>query len=248
MVNIFNIFRKKTKDPSELWQETEMLLKPYEKPMWAPKVGNSEVSYLFSKFSGKAALVAKETWPACKRCKSPMQLLVQLNAKQFPAEMKSPFGEGILQLFCCDQCSKSLEDIKELPEISLVRVLDPKTQDLTGVESLPKTFSTPEKPIEGWEESVDYPNTAKLKSLGCDLKVDQAALLTEKGFPKVQDKLMGWPNWVQGIKYPKCSQCGSAMKLVIQIAPQDNLNIELPGGQCMHVIQCDKHKSEIVVV
>lgn len=53
-----------------------------------------------SKLGGTPFIARNADWPCCGVCSSPMDLFLQLNSRDLPAELADPFS-GLLQVFLC---------------------------------------------------------------------------------------------------------------------------------------------------
>ncbi len=235
MVNIFNIFKRKPKDPEVLWAELQETIAPYKKTAWVVETTDAESSYLFSKFSGKAALSVNEAWPACPDSDEPMHLLVQLNSKQLPDESASPFGQGILQVFYCDERGLQASQDNPFENNVLVRLLDPATQYLTTISSLPHAKQYVEKQITGWTAVDDFPSAEQLKALGCELDAEQAQLLSDKGYPIAQDKLLGWPTLSKSVNANLPESTELAKNVILEITALNNSQREFVNNVTLHI-------------
>jgi uncharacterized protein YwqG len=65
----------------------------------------------------------------------------------------------------------------------------------------------------------------------------------EKIFGKAatNDKLSGWPYWVQNVEYPVCPKCQSKMTYLFQIDSEDNVPFMFGDVGCGHISQCPNH-------
>jgi hypothetical protein len=81
--------------------QTKLKLAGLTRPVWLPLTEFGEKSTSESKFAGKPWLHADENWPRCQNCLQPMQLMLQLNCADLPAEMQAQAGRGLIQLFYC---------------------------------------------------------------------------------------------------------------------------------------------------
>ena len=68
-----------------------------------------------------------------------------------------------------------------------------------------------------------------------------AERLMNEDLPRTGDKLLVWPNWIQGIEYPECPTCSEPMKLVFQIDSEDNVPHMFGDVGCGHLCQCPNH-------
>lgn len=252
MLKLFNLFRKKNKAPSSvLWSDVAPLLEPYKRTAWFPETADQVSTRRSSKFSGVPVLAKSEEWPCCQQCAQPMQLFLQLNSRHFPEEAGTPFGDGYLQVYYCvnrdGECEVECEAFFPFSKSTLVRVVDFNSAlDEQNIDS-PVREPFPEKEIIGWNAKSDYPNWEELEELGCSLSDEQSDFLCEQGYPLPNDKLSGWPYWVQGIEYPDCPECGKRMELVFQIDSEDNLPYMFGDVGCSHITQCKEHKDQLAI-
>jgi len=83
-------------------RNVEAKLAGLKRSTWRPIVQEGESPVDASKTSGKAWFSPGETWPTCLNCQKPMRLVLQLNLQALPTSLNQQFGEGLLQLFCCE--------------------------------------------------------------------------------------------------------------------------------------------------
>jgi hypothetical protein len=83
-------------------RDVEAKLAGLKRSTWKPVVQEGESPVDASKTSGKAWFAPGETWPTCPNCQKPMRLVLQLNLQALPTPLNQQFGEGLLQLFCCE--------------------------------------------------------------------------------------------------------------------------------------------------
>lgn len=252
MSNIFSIFKKKTKPLSKLsWEDLEPILDPHKRLAWFPNIVEDSSNPTASKFSGIPALSRDESWPCCASCNEPMQLFLQLNAKDLPEPEKNVFGKGMLQVFYCtnwdQECEVNCEAFFPFSKSTLVRVVDYKSEDIASPEETPVKGAFPEKKIVGWESKEDYPNWEELEDVGVTLNEEQSNLLCDLEYPLPKDKFLGWPCWVQGIEYPNCPECGKSMKLIFQIDSEDNIPYMFGDVGISHITQCENHKNKLAI-
>lgn len=253
MINLFNLFKKKRPKPSpkESWENLKPILQPYKRLAWFPETRENVVDPMCSKFSGIPAISKKEAWPCCKNCDEPMQLFLQLNSDELPESEKNLFGDGILQVFYCTnwdkECEVNCEAFFPFSKSTLLRIVNYKIDDIVALKENPVKEVFPEKQIIGWNSKEDYPNWEELESLGIELSDEQSDLLCDMDYPLPQDKLLGWPYWVQGVEYPDCPECKKPMKLIFQIDSEDNLPYMFGDSGCAHVTQCETHKDKLAI-
>lgn len=220
-------------------------LEPVKRACYVPRVEAGADEPKGSKFSGMAYLQGDESWPKCGNCQQPMQLFLQLNGNDLPVESGRPFGDGVMQFFYCTGseplCEVECEAFFPFSRSTLLRVIS--DGEPTALSASPVKDAFPVRTIVGWEALDDYPNWEELKELGIELTDDQFDELAQAGFPRVGDKLYGWPAWVQGIEYPNCPTCGTTMRQVFQLDSNCNLPHLFGDVGCGHITQCPKHPS-----
>ena len=142
-------------------EEIKLKLAPLSRSAWRPRTGPA-VPGARSKFGGLPLLRPDESWPCCAHCHQPMQLFVQLDSGDLPAEAGQPFGDGVLQVFYCTNMEEECEVLCQahLPfsEASLTRVI-PRDQT-GGFDALPVTIpdAFPEQSLTGWSRHNDFPD------------------------------------------------------------------------------------------
>src|SRR4029079_3238945 len=125
------------------------------RPAWVPVVEERDGPAGASKFSGRPWLAEGEGGPCGTGCKSPMQLVLQLDLSKLPEDLNRQFGEGLLQLFyCAGECDAELCGWEAFSEGKLVRVVQRGGRE-TPVD--PPKGHFPAKVIIGWERVDDYP-------------------------------------------------------------------------------------------
>lgn len=232
--------------------DIKKILEPYKKWAWYPivKVGHDNSKH--SKFSGTPQLLASEVWPCCGHCSQPMQLFLQLDSKELPAEANNPFGDGYLQVFYCtnevEECDIECEAYFPFAKSTLVRVLG--FDETLSSESIESKVSNelPQKTIAGWKIKEDYPSGVEHEDLGIVLTEEQGELIYDSDLEVLaNDKLLGWPLWVQGIEYPDCPKCGTRMDYIFQIDSEDNLDFMFGDSGCAHITQCKTHHNQMAI-
>lgn len=224
----------------------------FKKNAWLPVVKRETSSVFHSKFSGVPLLDENEAWPCCGHCQQPMQLFVQLNADDLPAEAEKAFGEGILQVFYCtnaeQNCEIECEAYAPFAKSTLVRIVDPTKITAKPLTVSPVLDAFAEKVIVDWQAVDDYPNYEELEDLGVELTDDEAEALYDQNYcPKAGDKLLGWAAWVQDVEYPYCPDCDEHMKYIFQIDSDDNLDYMFGDVGCAHITQCEQHPERLAI-
>lgn len=223
-------------------------LAPHRRTAWTPEVVDGEGLPDGSRLGGGPWLRHGETWPACGCCGRPMQLFVQLNARDLPAAGAQALEEGLLQFFYCtsgnDSCVVDAEPWAPFSPTALVRLI--ARDDLGGgAAAVPEAGTFPAKRIVSWTESVDYPNWEELGDRGLTLSDEESDELSDAGFPLGGEKLLGWPLWVQGVEYPDCPECGERMELLFQVDSEQNLPYMFGDAGVGHVTQCPRHRGRL---
>jgi uncharacterized protein YwqG len=236
------------------------------RPCWFPVVETGDGDLTSSKFGGIPYLEADEAWPTCRACQRPLELFVQLNLAELPAELGGRLGTGLLQLFYCgwsdDECAGDNGWEPFSDNVSRVRIVTP---DGTPRRQRSQNQYEPRR-IVGWDREIDYPASAEHTELGIDINYHfndvpyQPAELTchELGLhfsgmeylnaleeavqSQPSDKLAGWPCWVQGVEYPNCPECGARMQLILQLASEDHVPFMFGDCGIGHITQCTTHK------
>lgn len=214
---------------------------------WVPKVSEGDEGVGHSKFSGVAFIPQGEEWPVCPNCTEPMQLFLQLNSDDLPEGAPAPFGDGILQMFYCTnvegECELDCEAYDPFSRACVVRVVAAGSRARELKES-PVRDAFPASTIVDWEECEDFPNDEEIQENGVELPEEESEALSESGFPRAEEKLLGWPYWVQGVEYPGCPTCGTRMRLLFQIDSCVNLPYMFGDAGCGHITQCPEHPQQ----
>lgn len=220
-----------------------------------------------SRFNGRPFLLESETWPACAYCARPMPLFVQLDLDALPAACAGAYGSGLLQLFFC-VCGDDAADEAFDHKAKLVRIL-PDAAPGAIVEAPDLAFAPAAQAITGWtakpeccqiQEAAEHGIEARYRYFGqprylcAELGIDTGwivkgglkdAVEREVFNAAEADKLGGWPYWVQRVEYPRCTLCGTRMRLVFQLASQDHVPHMFGDGGVGHITQCPTHKEVV---
>jgi hypothetical protein len=199
-------------------------LQPHARPAWTPVTEPGESPVHASKFGGTPWLNTGERPPRCATCDQPMALAVQLDLAALPAALRAT---GLLQCFVC------LEDYE-----ATARVVGRARR-----AAAPATTGLPARAIVGWTERRDeLPGPAHWESLGIALD-EPAASLAEDDLeePAGGDKLGGWPAHLQEPSVGRCTRCGQPRALLLQVASDGNLAVDLGDGGRLFVAACREH-------
>lgn len=228
-------------------EEIKLRLASFSRPAWRPQAGPA-VPGAMSKFGGQPLLKPDESWPCCGHCHQPMQLFLQLDSRDLPRSMRSPFGDGLLQVYYCTNGEEDCEVLGQahLPfsEAALVRVI-PREQ-ANGFDALPVHMpdAFEEKSLTGWIPLADYPDHKETAAINDRDRDDGtlALLHAHRPAPRPGDKLMGWPHWPEDVAYPTCPCCQQPMQFVMQMDSVDTLPFRFGHYGCAHIFQCDTHR------
>jgi uncharacterized protein YwqG len=214
---------------------------------WLPLTEAGDTITTASKFSGRPWLHAEENWPLCQNCQKPLQLMLQLNTSELPAEMREKAGTGLIQLFYCVNtepfCAIDCEAWYPFAKSVLARQVQP---DDAGSESDLPDQAFPAKRITGWEAGAEeYPSPAEAMDLLAEhetaLTDNEYDLLLEEMAPAAGEKLGGWPAWAQGVEYPLCPDCKEPMEVIFQLDSDQNLPHGWGDMGVGHLSLCQRH-------
>jgi len=227
--------------------QTKLKLAGLTRPVWLPLTEFGEKSTSESKFAGKPWLHADENWPRCQNCLQPMQLMLQLNCADLPAEMQAQAGRGLIQLFYCVNtdpfCAIDCEAWYPFAKSVLARRVE---TDGAGSEFNLPDNAFPAKRIIGWEAGPEeYPSPEEAMDLLAEhdeaLSEGEHDLLLEEMSPAAGEKLGGWPAWAQGVEYPRCPDCKEPMQVIFQLDSEQNLPHGWGDMGVGHLSLCQQH-------
>jgi hypothetical protein len=144
-----------------------------------------------------------------------------------------------------------------------VRVIDVEGREPQQVDIPEGQF--PPRIITGWEIETDLPSAEEHSMLGLEYDYDFPAKKVRVTWAEANlvlddldldtpetiaaalpgDKLGGWPHWIQGVEYPACPRCDTAMEIVFQLDSDDNLPYGFGDAGCGHITQCAEHKDVV---
>jgi hypothetical protein len=219
----------------------------HRRTAYLPVVEDGDTVAAGSKLAGAPALAPGEAWPACAHCGRPMQLFVQLSGDELPAAARERVRPGeLLQLFYCTSvephCEGECDAWSPHAESTLLRLVPAPPAGSAAPPVPPGMF--PPRRIVGWTEVDDYPHYEEHGVLGVQLDDAEVDALLDS-YPLPGEKLLGWPNWVQGEEYPRCRSCGSPMELLFQVDSEHDLPYMFGDVGTGHVTQCGKHREEL---
>lgn len=243
-----NKTNNKTSDIQDRLRKALEILNKYKRTAYLPVTIITESQFSSdNKIGGLPYLRNNNDWPVCPNCKTNMQLFLQLNLEQLPINQNS----GLLQLFYCTSyephCESELEAFFPFSKATLCRIIEIKNAPVEIVPVIDGVF--PEKRIIEWESVDDYPHSEEYELLGIDLEIDDdlIELMDEKelGVTISQDKLFGWPYWVQSVEYPFDRKTKSKMEMLFQFDSEDNLPYMFGDSGIGHLTQSQHNKTEL---
>ncbi|WP_298474360.1 DUF6493 family protein [uncultured Maribacter sp.] len=202
-------------------------LNKYSKKAYMPiskSVKNEQSAH--SKFGGLPYLLQENEYPKCTNCGKHLQLLLQLNLGDVP---ESTEGE-LLQLFHCTNLNTNCEakSVSKGLTTSLCRKVVIKGDSAIKYPNHDNIF--PENRIIQFKEFMDYPHQEDYIELGIELQVpdDIYDYMMEHniGAANANDKLFGYPHWLQSSEYSYNQKLEANAQLVFQLTSKDNLSIE----------------------
>lgn len=226
----------------EVEPATEPRFDALRRPCWLPVVEEGDGPG--SKFAGSAVVPAGEAWPKCANCGRSMQLFLQLDLASLPEECPSPAPAGIFQFFYCTStepiCEIDCAAYDPFARSTLLRVVG---EGKTVAEAPEPPSRFPARRIVEWRRVDDLPGWEESASAG--LTEAEGEAIGEAGYPRVGDKLGGWPAWVQGVEYPDCPECGGEMRFFFQLDSEDHLPFLFGDAGCGHVTFCERHRDRL---
>jgi uncharacterized protein YwqG len=176
-----------------------------------------------------------------------MQLFLQLNLSELPENR----SEGLIQLFYCTNHENDCENLNEgympFSENSVCRKISAAGPSAECEPEIDEVY--PEMEIVGWEAKDDYPHFMEFHELGIELELlDEVwQMLQSSGMtPLPYDKLFGWPLWAQESEYyPIDRNSGTRMKMLFQIASEQNLPYMFGDTGVGHLTQSSDNENEL---
>ena len=256
-------------DPDAAREAFRPWRKANARPAWKPVTRPGEGAVAASRFGGRPALRPGEPWPTCAVCGKPQTLFLQLDLDALPPDA-GDFGGGLLQFFYCVKCDDgSVETWEPFSDAHLFRRLQ-TLQPLVVADVPDGSEMIVPREVRSWEQIVDHPHPEDAETLGVEIEFDdetapasnriawhagdraavlpadddddgQQGIYAVLGYAAVGDKLGGWPQWVQSPAWADCPECGTRMRLLMQLDSNDGLDYQFGDGGTGHVVQCPNH-------
>lgn len=218
-------------NPSE--EDAERILEQYGKPCALPDLSVADGAPGASRLGGFPSLDDANPWPRCGVCREPMTFLAELVASELSGLLEPVPFEGRLQIFECPNCDRHehFTSSRCVRQIALDAVVTTALPDEGPHWS---RFMIPKRSILGWMVARDTPDIDEVNRL-CDYDVDEASeLLAQRGHRHRDEKVGGWPSWIQDIDYGECDVCpGSTLVFVMQLAAA-----ALGEESALYVLRC----------
>jgi uncharacterized protein YwqG len=223
-------------------------LEKYKRMAYLPIVKSNQKCFSsLSKYGGYPYLRNENDWPVCENCQKHMQHFLQLNLKDLPENN----GDGLIQLFYCTndekECVIKMESFSPFSKAVMCRKIDIDKASAIIAPNIEEVFD--EKIIISWDPKVDYPCFEEFDLLGIKLEFydDVLELLEERELcqPIYEDKLFGWPYWVQSEEYPLDRNTKTRMELLFQIGGSENIPYMFGDAGIGHITQSPDNENEL---
>lgn len=211
---------------TQSFEDVMNTLKPFKRTCYVVESEETINTFsIHSKMGGYPYLRNDDDWPICPNCNNNMQLFLQLNLEELPERKES----GLIQLFYCTNeeplCESDLEAFFPFSKAVVARRIEVSGDSSNIQPNISTLFN--ERRITTWDKRDDYPHFEEYMELGIDLDIEDGIyeLMEEKeiGLPIQEDKLFGWPYWVQSVEYPMDRSSGKQMELLFQVSSEHNL-------------------------
>ena len=235
-------------DVEKAYHNTISMLGKYKKTAYLPVTAEQNNTFSSkSKIGGFPYLRNDVDWPQCPNCSKHMQLFLQLNLEDIPEKQE----QGLVQLFYCTTseplCESDLEAFFPFSKAVECRKIDVNGASALIVPVIEEVFK--EKIITDWTPMDDYPHPEEYEQLGIkfDFNDDVYSLMEERqvGLPLENDKLFGWPYWIQSVEYPFDRKTEQQMNLLFQFDSNENLAYSFGDSGIGHLTQSPSNSKEL---
>ncbi|MBL8796276.1 MAG: DUF1963 domain-containing protein [Planctomycetia bacterium] len=225
----------------------------HQRTAWLPIIKPTDALTGGSKYAGVPWLAHDEEWPACESCRRPMQFFFQLDLGCLPEGANRGFGDGLLQLFMCTwiqqgKCQPIRDPCLPFSDATLIRIIP--AQGAGKAVEIPffgEGLSSADVPgncmaIRGWEAQTDFPRSQEFEDHHPHFRGDED-LFSDSFSCTQDDKLGGWPFWLQGTEYHHCRRCRTPMtNLIYQLRSDHILSYWFGRAGIGWILQCPKDK------
>lgn len=220
-------------------------LNKHSKQAYIPVTKTAKAEHsIHSKLGGLPYLSQENDYPKCSNCGRHLQLLVQLNLEDIPENTE----KGLIQLFFCTNPNTGCESklLSKNSTTSLCRKVE-TTEDIIR-EFSNHDYVFPEKRITQFIEHIDYPHSEDYNQLDIELQVPDAIydymLANNIGTTNDNDKLFGYPRWLQSSAFSK-DQNSDDRHLLFQLASNDNLPFMFGDSGIGYLIKITNNNNEL---
>jgi uncharacterized protein YwqG len=240
-----------------------ILLEPF-----TPRPGQT-LAITQSKFGGTPYAERGDAWPICGGCGKGLAFIMQAHLdeceKAAATEGDEPKPDddrrsGLVVFFYCQQCSSWGDIPADLKDAWVVRRYDTPSEskavelaDLSPADLRTKPCAvmiSPAVSLPDWEslDTVD----PELSNLSASLDHDEpwepyssacTEVLGEE--PSCRTQIGGYPSFIQGANFPDCSECGQAMRLLMQIDSEDDAGLMWGDAGSVYLFECPKHPKNV---
>lgn len=257
-MGFFNWFngKKESKTPKEVspqldleqqYREVIAELEKHKRTAYLPVLKNTSKTFSSnSKYGGYPYLRDENDWPICENCKNHMTLFLQLNLNELPIKKE----DGLIQLFYCTNddknCESELEAFFPFSKATACRKIKIENPSVELQPSSTEIFD--EKVIVNWIAKDDYPHFDEYDMLSIAVDADDVYELMEErncGLTISEDKLFGWPYWVQAEEYPYDRKTETQMELLFQIGESEYIPYMFGDAGIGHLTQSPDNDEEL---
>ncbi len=224
---------------------------------FVPIFGESSTSSSNS-YGGFPLLQPDERWPVCQNCTAPMAIKLQIDLTTLPDEIRHlVIGEGLLQIFHCmeDECLSLLGEEDEgfayLVRIIPVAVAKTLKQGLKTRRPVLR-----KQDIVSFKRIDDHPSLESMYLEGRNMSATTSADSEfedaySRSYPSGEDKLGGFPAWIQSPELPRCDLCrgSSHFKFILQFnSGKEDEDLAFGDAGCAYLFQCVQHPEVLALV